>query len=102
MRERWHTRMEDVKIAFGPCIHRDSCEVKPFFKEYFPQEVFDNNGKLYLDLPLANQHQALSMGVKEAHILDSGIDTYTSTNCFSYRRGDKEKGRMLSVMVRKG
>ncbi|HNV24275.1 MAG TPA: polyphenol oxidase family protein [Candidatus Omnitrophota bacterium] len=102
LQRKWQTKSEDVKVAFGPCIHRESCEVKEFFKDYFPREVFEKEGKVYLDLPLANKHQAMEWGVKENNILDSGIDTFTSAHCFSYRRGDVEKGRMLSLMMKKG
>ena len=102
MQQKWQTQMADVKVALGPCIHRESCEVKEFFKEYFPQETFERDGKLYLDLPLANKNQALTMGVREENILDVGIDTFVSKNCFSYRRGDVEKGRMLSLIIKRG
>ncbi|MDP8212291.1 MAG: peptidoglycan editing factor PgeF [Candidatus Zapsychrus exili] len=99
MSKEWKTEPHDIKMAFGPAIRVDSCDVEQSFKKYFDEEVVKKGDKYYFDLAQANKNQALKLGVKEDNIFDCGICTFKSQNYFSFRGGDVDKGRMISLMM---
>lgn len=84
----------DVKVFLGPCIRRESNEfsfsdaikVEKSLPHHIKNVIFDmdeNRVKCYLDLPLIVKKLCEHYGYE---FEDSGIDTVTSDNCFSYRR----------------
>lgn len=90
-----------MKAALGPSIQKQSCEVGEEFKEYFPNELSVEGGKLYLDVPQANINQLLDAGVKKENIFALKEDTYSDEKYFSYRRDGDKAGRMIHVMLLK-
>ncbi|MCX5680737.1 MAG: peptidoglycan editing factor PgeF, partial [Candidatus Omnitrophica bacterium] len=101
MKTKFKTRAQDVKVAFGPALCLCCYEVTEEFLEYFPKEVKNQNGKLYLDLSLANKRQLLAAGVLSKNIFDCKVCTFCGKNYFSYRKDKEKAGRMLSVMMLK-
>jgi YfiH family protein len=99
MRENWGCAPEDLRAAFGPAIRSCCYEVGPEFKNFFPKETFERDGKIFLDLAGVNRNQLLRYGVKPKHIFDSQACTCCDPAYFSYRREGKAAGRHLSVLV---
>lgn len=101
MKEKFKTRPEDVKVAFGPSLNSCCYEVTEEFLDYFPKAIKRQNGKLYLDLNLANRQQLVAVGVSPRNIFDCKTCTFCGKNYFSYRKGKEKAGRMLSVIMLK-
>jgi polyphenol oxidase len=104
--------MSDVILGIGPSISQEKYEVGEEvylkFKENFGNEaetIFKQNsetGKYFPDLWLANQMQALKMGVSEANIEISRICTFTNHEEFFSARYFKNKtGRLAAgIMIK--
>jgi hypothetical protein len=102
MQERFHTRVKDLSVGFGPAIRECCYEVRDDFKKFFLVGLKERNTRYYLDLIRINKKQLLDLGVKETHIFDSGICTVCENqDFFSYRKEAKASGRMISVMMLK-
>ncbi len=102
MREKFNTKVKDLHATFGPAIRKCCYEVGEEFKNYFPGAVSGINNKYYLDLVKVNREQLLSLGVKDANILDNNICTYCRNDeFFSFRKEGKDCGRMMSVIMLK-
>jgi len=101
MRQEYGTNPEDVQVILGPAIQEKSFEVTEEFKEYFPDEIKKEGGKLYVDVPQANKNQLKALGVKEENIHDKGEDTYSQNKYFSFRRDGDAAGRMIHVLMLK-
>ena len=100
MRENYGVRPEDIRAAVGPCIRRESCEVGPEFREYFPQETFETPKGLRFDIFRANLRQMTGRGMSPDHIFDSGLCSFSDPVRFhSFRREAERSGRMLSVIM---
>ncbi|MFP4097918.1 MAG: peptidoglycan editing factor PgeF [Alphaproteobacteria bacterium] len=103
-------RKETLRAAIGPCISRESYEVKETFAEPFLQEdphaeqffhAGQKNARLNFDLPSYCAWRLARFGLKNVSLLD--VDTYTNADMFySYRRTshkkEKECGRQISVI----
>jgi len=99
MNKKFGSVPDNIKIAIGPAIrwcHYEVGEdvllkVKAQTGEgnYYKTEV----EKPYLDLPLANKAQALSMGVREENIWLSNECTYCGAGLFNSFRREKGTGR---------
>ncbi|MFA5089197.1 MAG: peptidoglycan editing factor PgeF, partial [Candidatus Omnitrophota bacterium] len=101
MREKWRTKPQDLKVAFGPAIQSCCYEVERRFKRYFPKAVIERSGRYYLDLPKVNRDQLLKAGVKAKNIYDRRLCTCGDPQFFSYRRDGPSAGRMISVLMMK-
>jgi hypothetical protein len=101
MKEEFGTEPVNLKAAFGPAIGSCCYEVGKEFRDYFPEEVTEKEGKFFLDMPLINKRQLLASGVPGDHILVSNSCTACDLNYFSYRREGEKAGRMISVMMLK-
>lgn len=102
LRQNFLSKPENLKVALGPMIRRWSYEVGPEMKEYFPDFIFEKEGKLYLDIALGITRQLQAAGVLSANIEDAGFCTYQEEErFFSYRREGKKTGRILSVIMLK-
>ena len=99
MRDYWASAPEDLKIVFGPAIRSCCYQVGEEFKAFFPKEIYQRDGKLFLDLVLSNRTQLLRYGVKPKNIFDLGICTCCNQDYFSYRREGSGAGRHISAMV---
>ena len=101
MREQWACAPEDLRVVWGPAIRSCCYEVGQEFKNFFPQETAERNGKIFLDLVLVNRNQLLRYGVKPKNIFDSRSCTCCDPAYFSYRREGQATGRHLSLLVLK-
>ena len=86
---------QDIAVAIGPCIQKESFEVKDDMRQFFLQQsthndrYFTGKDNIYkFDLPAYIIDALHNIGIE--NISDSGIDTYTSAeDYFSYRRYTK-------------
>ena len=101
MKSKFKTRLQDVRVVFGPGLRFCCYEVTEEFLKIFPKETKRRDGKLYFDLALANKHQLLSLGVLSKNFFDAKTCTFCAKRCFSHRRDQERSGRMLSVMMLK-
>lgn len=90
----------DIHAVLGPCLRPCCYEVGDEFNSYFPADVNGRQGKYYLDLAGVNKRQLIAGGVRQAHIVDTGICTSCQKDeFFSFRREGRQTGRMMSVMM---
>ena len=89
----------NIRIALGPAIRACCYQVGNEFREHFPEDVFERDGHLYVDIVAANRRQLIQTGVRPDNIYDSGVCTYCSSNYFSFRRDGAKSGRMISIMM---
>lgn len=99
MAKQFGTVAADVHVYIGPCIRKSSFEVGPEFKDYFPEEYEEINGKGHVDVAQANINQLIARGVRADNIDDCEEDTFSSGEWFSFRRDADNSGRMLHVMM---
>ena len=100
MRSSYGVDPKNIRAAIGPCIRRESCEVGPEFKEYFPMDTLQTPQGLRFDILSANMRQLTRAGVKTEHIFDSGLCSFKDAVRFhSFRRDAEKSGRMISVIV---
>ncbi len=100
MREAFGVTAQQVYAGFGPAIRQCCYEVGAQFRDTFPGQVSERQGRLFFDLVAANTAQLLEAGVRREFISDCGI--CTGCRCgdyFSHRRQPLPGGRMLSVMM---
>ena len=89
----------------GPCIGREYCrdindEWTQKGMKAFHRENYDvNGGKVYFDLAGEIRSQLVVAGLAEENITLSGINTLTSPECYSYRRGDIKERMTLHVTL---
>jgi len=100
MQEAFHTHPENLSVGFGPAIRSCCYEVGREFQDFFPTDLVERGGSLYLDIARSNKKQFLALGVKEENFLDSQICTSCQNKSFfSYRKEKSLCGRMVSVMM---
>ena len=99
LRARYQVDTVRLQAVIGPCIRPASYPVGVEFREYFPQEVTEREGRLCLDVPAANRRQLLAAGVMAEHIADCGADSYADPLWHSFRRDAGRSGRMLSAIL---
>lgn len=91
---------KNIRAAIGPCIRRESCEVGPEFKEYFPMDTAQTPDGLRFDILQANVRQLTRAGVRPENIFDSGLCSFKDVARFhSFRRDAEKSGRMISVIM---
>ena len=98
--------VSEVHAWIGPCIGRENyCrdageEWTERGRTSFHAENFDVKGeKVYFDLAGEITSQLIDGGLSGANITLSGRDTFTDSECYSYRRGDKTQRMMLYVRL---
>ena len=98
--------VSEVCAWIGPCIGRENyCrdlgeEWTERGRTSFHAENYDTrDSKIYFDLAGEIVRQLLESGVREENITLSGRDTFTNSECYSYRRGDKIQRMMLYVRL---
>jgi hypothetical protein len=102
MRERFGTRLEDLRIAagpgIGPCCFEVGPEVAAEFRSLFPERS-DLDQRVKIDLFEANCRQVRQLGIEESQIVLSRACTCCDRNLFqSYRRDREAAGRMVSAI----
>ena len=104
LQARYGTRPPDVLAAIGPCIRPCCYQVGPEVAARFasfPDTTRFVDGKSYLDLAAANQHQLESAGLFADRVFDSGLCTSCrAADFFSFRRDPQDPGRLLSAICR--
>lgn len=105
MVEEFSSEPSDILLAMGPsirwCCYGVGQEVVEAVEgatgtgEY----VLFRDGKYCLDLPSANMHQAIRMGVRPENIWISGICTYCEHERFYSYRFSRDKGRQGGFIV---
>lgn len=88
----------------GPCIGREHyCRdiaddwTQRGMKSFHCENFDERDGKIYFDLAGEIHAQLLDGGVCEGNIKHSGLDTFSSPECYSYRRGDIKERMTLRV-----
>lgn len=121
MAEEFGTDPTLLRCAIGPGISLDSFEVGDEVYDAFREAGFDMprmakrypasdsqivnskpsncKYKWHLDIKECNRMQLLALGVADANIIVSDIDTMTDQRFFSARRDGAKTGRMLSGIV---
>lgn len=106
MAERFSSNPSDILIALGPsirwCCYGVGYEVIEAVEgvtgagEY----ILQRDGKYCLDLPSANQYQALKMGIPPENIWASEVCTYCEHERFYSYRFSKDGGRQGGFIVK--
>jgi YfiH family protein len=107
MIDRFHAVPGEMLLAIGPAIGRCSYgvdyDVMHAVTRATGQGMYhtEKGGKYFLDLPSANRHQALSMGVPEDRIWVSGDCTFCNPDrYYSYRYAKGTTGRQGGFIAR--
>jgi YfiH family protein len=97
-------RLSRLVVAFGPCIRRQSYEIKDDFRKNFPDDedcFYQINSEMHFDLPQYCRKRLLGIGLEESHMADAAaVDTFVeNADYFSHRaaRGGI-CGRNISVI----
>jgi YfiH family protein len=100
MQKKFNSRPEDILLAIGPAIRWLCYEVGSDVLEAVVEATgegeyySEQGGKNYLDLQLANVHQARTAGVREINISVTEDCTYCYPDRYhSYRRSKEAAGR---------
>lgn len=100
--------MRKSSAWIGPCIGREDYE-RTINEEWsirgmneFHRDNFDvKNEKVYFDLAGEIESQLIECGLNANNITLTGINTYRSPECYSYRRGDIHERMTLYVRIKK-
>lgn len=99
MATEFGTRPKEVLIGLGPMIRRCCYQVSDDFKEKFEgKHLSVQQGRHVFDLAGANMEQAISQGVPQEQIFDSGACTACDEGYHSYRK-DKTTSRMGTFIM---
>ena len=102
--------LNELIVVIGPCIKKESYEVKIDFYNRFTYQnsnnkcFFDkvNNNKFFFDLRAFINNELSNLGIKNIENIE--MDTFSKRDFFySYRRSrvekDKDYGRCISVIL---
>ena len=91
----------------GPCIGREHyCRdiaedwTQKGLQSFSGKNFDERDGKIYFDLASEIHTQLLECGLSKGNIKHSGLDTFSSPECYSYRRGDIKARMTLVVRLR--
>jgi len=106
MVNEYNSKVEDILVGIGPSIGPCCFEVQEDtyeqFRKKLPIGAFEDNGKLFVDLWNSNIYMLTQLGVKRENIECKGICTSChSERFYSYRKGDREKGRFTAFIMLK-
>ena len=102
MKETFGSQPEHIQAVLGPAIQPCCYEVSQEFRQYFPDEIIERGGKLYVDMTKNNYKQLLKAGLKKENIHNTGVCTCCNPKYFSFRRDIQKAGRMISLMMLRG
>jgi YfiH family protein len=95
MKNRWGSEYRDVYLYILPSIGPESYTVGRDVADFFPDDIAEKNGKLYLDLWQNIERSVREEGVPADNIFRAGMCTLKSNDeFFSHRGGDT--GRNLN------
>lgn len=108
MRKTYGCLTENLIAKIGPAITQNSYEVgEEFYQKWLNlssvnEKYFLHNSSIYFDLVAVAIDKLLNLGLKEQHIENSAIDTFSNEEYYSYRRSFKaekiELGRNISII----
>lgn len=108
MQKHFGTKLEYLKVFFGPCAKVGTYKVGPEFAQYVAQCPFKKEilvtkkDEFYFNLPLYNQRLLEKMGInKAAFKLDYNICTITNNSFCSHRRDGKKAQRQMTIAALK-
>jgi len=108
MKRLYGSNPRDIQVRFGPSIQKCCYEVSPvlgakFVKRFGKSCVQKRDGKVFLDLELANETLLVRCGIPKKNIIKNPHCTMCRKDLFfSYRRDGKGTGRMVtSIMLKK-
>lgn len=102
MQERFNVDPKNLHAGFGSSIRSCCYEVSKEFKDYFPKDLIEKDGKFYLGLAAVNKKQLTDAGLKDENIFPPQVCTFCHNDeFFSYRKEGMDCGRMMSVMMLK-
>lgn len=101
MQKQFKTNPQDLTVGIGPgilpCHFEIQADVLSRF-ELYPQQIINQEGKIFVDLTAIIKRQLLECGLKSGKIEISGECTYClKEKYFSFRR-DKKLEPMLAVI----
>ena len=95
---------KDSCAWIGPCIGRKIyCReindewTQKGLNSFHAENYDEKDGKIYFDLAGEIKSQLLDAGLDEKNIILSGVDTFTDSRCYSYRRGDVHERMTLTI-----
>lgn len=98
--------VKDSHAWVGPCIGRENyCRdisdewTQKGLHSFHEENFADRAEKIYFDLAGEIHTQLLECGLSDKNITLSGIDTFSDSRCYSYRRGDIKERMMLYVKL---
>ncbi len=98
MKRSYHSQPAELIVGIGPHISRRNYEVDADTAEKLGLPA---KGKTRVSLAGLVKEQLKQIGVPGRSITATAICTYTSKQCFSYRRQGRQTGRMLSFLLLK-
>lgn len=106
MVEKYDSKIEDILVgigpSIGPCCFEVNEDVYEQFRKILPVGAFKDKGKMFVDLWNSNIQIFLDAGIKRENIECKGICTACNSDRFySFRKGDKDKGRMAAYIMLK-
>jgi polyphenol oxidase len=108
MQEKFGTKLENLKIFFGPCAKSCCYQVQEEFlqdseiSKFSADVILKKNNSLFFDLPKLAKLQLLNLGIKEKQIDTSyNLCTICFSNFHSYRRDKENSGRQATVIYLK-
>ncbi len=108
MQNKFETKIENLKIFFGPCAKSCCYQVQeeflkdPKISNYSEDVILKKNNSLFFDLPKLATLQLLNLGIKEKQIETSyNLCTICNSNFHSYRRDKEKSGRQATVIYLK-
>ena len=98
-----------MKIILGPALSREKFEVDTDVRDRFKALGYadefisynEQTGKYHIDNQLTVKRQCELQRIPAENIFVDRTCTYTSAECFSYRR-DKHCGRHMSFIMKRG
>ena len=97
MQAHFGAKIEDIHVYMGPSIQVCCYEVNQEVIKGLEHSMLQKEGKYFLDLPLSNKEELLSIGIKKEHLHTQKTCTCCDENYFSYRR-EKQTGRFVGVI----
>jgi len=94
-------RPENIKAFVSPCISQQHFEVGHEVAEQFPDQFVDYNSyvKPHVDLKAFLYNQMQEMGLPDKNIeIHEGCTVAEEKRFYSYRREQKQSGRMLGII----
>jgi len=92
--------IKDISVYLGPCIKKCCYEIKDDVSKFFDNKFIIKKNKMqFLDLESKIFDDVLKIGLSEKKLFKSNICTFENKNFFSFRRDNKNSGRMYSYLI---